>query len=219
MIGHVSCLLQEIFDVYNLNDILDYLFDASDPSWRLSSTSRASSLLRSELSWCMILRIFSSSRPDKLVGFFEVVSDFDSDAARWLLVQMPVRFGGKEQHRSSMVNLCSSVILGQHGQDVKWAAIDNLATILESLLDVEKRDICGISLPCEALEKQLQADADVHMRSREMADAELRLQGCLLTLRAASMSPSASTLEKDIRKWVVKLQFAMQEETVSCTPA
>lgn len=212
----ISPFLKETFDLYDLNGILDCIFDLSDPSWRFSSTSRAASLLRREVSWCEILQKFTSNRLHDLVNFFQNVSDFDSDAARWLLQRISNTFGRRDQYMSSFINLCSSVILGRHSQDVKWTAIENLANILESVLDVNRSGTEAIDLPCEALERQLKADADVQMRSREMADAELRLQGCLLSLRAASMqSPPASAFEKDIRKWTVKIQFAMQEETVS----
>lgn len=156
-----------------------------------------------------------SSRLDGLVDFFQIISDFDSNAARWLLAQMQNTFGEREQYSPTLTRLCSSVILGRHTQEVKWAAIENLASILEHLFDAHGDDIKGIELPCEELEKQLEADGEIHMRSREMADAELRLQGCLLTIKAASMQSPASKFERDIRKWAVKLQFAMQEETVS----
>lgn len=203
--------------MYNLDDVLDYLFDPSDPAWKFSSTSRASSLLRRVLSWAMVLRIFTTGRLDSLYGFFQSVSGFDSDAARWLLEQTK-KLDEAERYKSLLLSFYSSVILGGHAQDVKSVAIDNLASILEVLLN-NKQDIKGIDLPCEALERQLAANAETHTRNREMSNAELRLQGCLLAITATAMqTQSAPAFEKAIRKWAVKLQFALQEETVSCQP-
>lgn len=206
-----------MFDVYDLDDVLNYLFDLSDPSWKFSSTSRASSLLRRVLAWAMVLRIFTTGRLDSLNGFFQSVSAFDSDAARWLLEQTK-KLDEKGRYKSSLISFYSSVILGRHAQDVKSVAIDNLASTLEVLLN-DKQGIEGIDLPCDALEKQLIADTETHTRNREMSNAELRLQGCLLAIMTTEMqSQSALAFEKGIRKWAVKLQFALQEETVSCQP-
>lgn len=195
---------------------MDYLFDLSDSSWKFSSTSRASPLLRRVLSWAMSLKIFVSGRLVGLEDFFQRVSDFDSDAARWLLEQTN-KLAQKEYYRPSLLAFYSSVVLGRHAQDVKSTAIENLTSNLETLLEVPE-DIKKIDLPFEALDKQLGTDASAHMRNREMANAELRLQGCLLALRVSSMqSQTIPGFEKEIRKWEVKLQFAMSEETVSLT--
>lgn len=215
-VGKIVGLVDEVFHNYDLLDVFEYLFDLSDPSWKFSSTARASSLLRRVLSWATVLRIFTTGRLDNLSRLFQCVSTFDSDAARWLLEQMQKL--EKERYRTSLLSFYSSVILGRHPQDVKSVAIDNLASTLEVMLD-GRQDIKGIDLPCAEIERQLSADADARTRNREMANAELRLQGCLLAIMATSMqSQPTPAFEKGIRKWAVKLQFAMQEETVSWPP-
>ena len=91
-----------------------------------------------------------------------------------------------------------------------------MASILEVLLDFRHGNIKGIDLPWEALSNQLDCDADMHTRSRDMADAELRLHGCLLAAKInSSQGQSLSAYELDLGKWATKLRFAMQEQTVS----
>ena len=212
--GKLADLVDETFNAYDLDDILDYLFDLSDPSWKFSSTARATPLLRRVFAWAMSLKVVLSGRFDDLECLFQRVSDFDTDAARWVLEQTQ-KLAERERYRPSLLSFYSSVVLGRHSQNVKSMAIEDLTSNLEALLEVPE-DIKKIDLPFEALEKQLVADANAHMRNRDMANAELRLQGCLLALRVLSMeSQITPAFEKEIRKWEVKLQFAMSEETVS----
>ena len=149
-----------------------------------------------------------------LTRFVEPVSAFDSDVAQWLLEQLHEKFCEQERYETTLLELYSSVILSNHTQDVKRVAIENLASKLEAGLDVCQSGAPAVELPWEKLDRQLKSEASEHTRNREMANAELRLQGCLLTMKAMSTEQEVSSIEKDIRKWVVKLRFAMQEETV-----
>lgn len=215
IIGKIIPFLNEIFDAYGLDDVLDYVFDSSHPSWEALSTTRASSLLRRALSWAEFMKILASNRFQDLANFFQIIANFDSNAGRWLLEQTQDTFGEKDQYRKTLLSLYTSIILGGYSEEIKEAAILNMASILEVLLDFRHDNIKGIDLPWEALGKQLDCDADMHTRSRDMADAELRLQGCLLTAKInSSQGQSLSAYELDLGKWATKLRFAMQEETV-----
>jgi len=149
------------------------------------------------------------------MSLFQSISAFDSNAGRSLLEKTQEVFGEKEQYRSTLLDLYVSVILGDYSEEVKGEAVLNLANILEVLLDFRHDNIKGVDLPWEALSKQLDSDAEAHTRSRDLADAELRLQGSLLAARInSSQGQSLSAYEYDLRKWATKLRFAMQEETV-----
>lgn len=210
--------MDEIFNVYDFHDVLNYVFDSSHPSWNALNVTRASSLLRRVFSWAEFLRLFASSRVEELTSLLQGISAFDSNAGRWLLERTHQIFGEKEQYRSTLLNLYASVILGDYSEEVKGEAILNLASILEVLLDFRHDNIKGVDLPWEALGKQLDSDAEAHTRSRDLADAELRLQGSLLAARInSSQGQSLSAYEFDLRKWATKLRFAMQQETVRLT--
>lgn len=209
------CVLDEISEIYDFQGILDFIFDSSDPSWKALSTTRASSLLRRILSWVELLRIFASGKLDRLVPFVQTVSTFDSNAGRWLVEKTQEVLGEKKQYEGALLSLYSPIILGSFSEEVKGAAILNLASVLEVLLDFRHDNIKGVDLPWAALIRELEAGGDMRTRSRDIADAELRLYGCLLAGEIMSSQQALLTYEVDLSKWAVRLQFAMQEETVS----
>lgn len=216
MIGQMDLLLEEMSEKYEFDGILDYVFDTSNPSWRSLSATRASSLLRRVLAWTTILKMFTSQKLNDLEKFFHTVSGFDPNAARWLLEKMQTVFGGDELHGKSLSSLYSSTILGNSLELVKTAAISNLASILEVLLDSRHDNINGVDLPWEALGSQIESEAAIQTWSREMADAVLHLQGCLLTVKAIfSEWQSSADFDSELRRWAIKLRCALQEETVS----
>lgn len=204
-----------MFEEYDFNGILDYLFNSSDPSWSSSSTTRASSLLRRALSWTVILRMFASNKLDELEPFLRSVSAFDPNAGRWLLERMPDLFGEDESHKGALLKLYSSVILSSSSDLVKATAILNLASILEAFLDFHHGITHFPDLPREDLERQIEPGTAVETWNREMTDAALRLQGCFLAAKAIShqwQSPSAE-FELELQQWTIKLRCALQEET------
>ena len=216
IIGKIIPLLNEMFDAYALDDVLNYVFDSSHPSWGALSITRASSLLRKALSWTEFMRILTSDKLQDLTNFFQTIADFDSNAGRWLLEKTQDTFGEKGQYRTTLLGLYTSIILGGYSEEIKGEAILNMVSILEVLLDFRHDNIKGIDLPWEELSKQLDCDADMHTRSRDIADAELRLHGCLLAAKInSSKGQSLSAYELDLGRWATKLRFAMQEQTVS----
>lgn len=211
----MTSFLDEIFETYDFQGILEYVFDSSHPSWKALSTTRASSLLRRVLSWVELLRIFASDRFVRLKPFFQTVSTFDSNAGRWLLEKTQDFFGERKEYEGILLNLYATIILEAYSTEVKGAAILNLTILLETLLDFRHDNIKGVDLPWTALSKQLESDADAQTRSRDTADAELRLHGCLLAVEIISSQQALSAYEVDLSRWASRLRFAMQEETVS----
>lgn len=204
-----------MFEAHDLDGILSFVFDASHSGWNLSSTSRASALLRRALAWCTTLKLLTSQQWEKLPAFFSGVSQFDADVARWILEQLHESVGEDERYRQPLADLYSSVILGDSRPDVKTMAASNLASIMENLISSEFDSVSSIGLPWDAIANNFRPQTDITTWNREATDAELRLRGCLLAIRRSVNQSSSSSFEEDIHSWTIKLRSALSEETVS----
>ncbi|QQK40766.1 Armadillo-like helical [Penicillium digitatum] len=211
--NQVISFINEMFEVYDLDRILRYVFDASQAGWNLSSTCRASALLRRALAWCTILKMLTSQQWEQLPSFFNGVSQFDADVARWILEQLHDSFGEDERYRQTLANLYSSAILGDSRPDVKTMAASNLASILENLILSKFDSVSSVGLPWDAIANSFRPETDITTWNREATDAELRLRGCLLAIRRSDGQSALSSLEGDINGWTIKLRSALSEET------
>ncbi|KAE8149507.1 putative death-receptor fusion protein-domain-containing protein [Aspergillus avenaceus] len=207
----VQMTLCYTYDSLGFQDILEYIFDSTNPSWKSLSTTRACSMLRRSLPWVGILQMFVTGELDELAPFFKSVSKFDPNASAWLLERMQETFGAKEKLRKTLLSFYSSVILEDYPGEAKSAATSYLATVLEGLLDFHQDKFKDIDLPWVALDQQINLDTKGEVWNRDRTDAELRLQGCLFAAKVISGQGEVS--EIDIRKWAIKLRFAMEEET------
>ncbi|KAL1847167.1 hypothetical protein Plec18170_008731 [Paecilomyces lecythidis] len=182
-----------------------------------NSEIRASSLLRRSLAWTSILRQALCVKFDAgwLTELISQVSAADPDAARWLLDQMSKVFGKKSTYKEKLLKLCTYVTTKTFPEYVKACAMSTLAALLEGLLEADFSRVVDIELSWDTLRDSITADYDTHAQSRETTDAALRLQGCLLIIEARSIG--AWELSRDftlqLRKWAVKLRYAMKEET------
>lgn len=149
-------------------------------------------------------------------AFYHLISQFDADAGSWVLEQLPEHLAGVTKYRKPLVKLYSSIIQRDHPAASRTLAAANLATVLEEMLASFSTDISELSLPCEELERCFNPVSDIKQWNRHATDAEVRLQGCLLALRASStQEKSVSYLKSDLQRWVIKLRSALSEETVS----
>jgi hypothetical protein len=140
----------------------------------------------------------------------------DADAASWILRRMDTIFEGREIYQEQFLGLYLSIIMGDHREDVKTAAILNLAKILENALE----EGVPLDLPDEwaRLGDYLLSQSREQTWNREMVESVLRLQGCLVTMQSAipaEQLESSPNLVLDLRRWTVSLRFALSEETVS----
>lgn len=207
--------IDEICKEHDLDEVLSYVFDASQTGWNLTSRTRASSLLRRALAYGTILRMLSSTQWDGLLTLYRSVSLYDPDAATWIAEQLET-FSQKESYRKPLVDLYSSVLLGDHPVAAKTVTASNLASILEGLLSTDDDALLQISLPCGELAGSFRPETDIQAWNRHATDAALRLQGCLLAVsarRARDEGRPQSLFCSDIRSWVVKLRSALSEET------
>ncbi|KAJ6138874.1 Armadillo-like helical [Penicillium samsonianum] len=209
----VISFINEMFEVHDLDGILRFVFDASQAGWNLSSTSRASALLRRALAWCTTLKMLTSQQWEQLPAFFIGVSQFDADVARWILEQLHESVGEDERYRQPLADLYSSVILGNSRPDVKTMAASNLASILENLISSQFDSVPSIGLPWDAIANGFRPGTDITAWNREATDAELRLRGCLLAIRSSVDQTPSSSFEGDVHSWTIKLRSALSEET------
>lgn len=208
--------MNEIYNQHDLHGVLGYVFDASQTGWNLASRTRASALLRRALAWCALLKMLISQEWMGIPAFYHGISQFDADAGSWILDQLPEHLAGTTKYRRPLVNLYSLIIQGDYPVDSKTLASSNLATMLEEMLASSPTIVSEFNLPYDALEKSFKPESDIKQWNRHATDAELRLLGCLLALRASSIQDqSVSSFKKDIQRWVIKLRSALSEETVS----
>ncbi|OGM51318.1 HEAT repeat protein [Aspergillus bombycis] len=212
--GTEEKLLMTICYTYDSNgfqDILEYLFDSSNPNYNSLSTTRASSMLRRSLSWVGVLQMFVTGELDELASFVKTISTFDPNAGVWLLQRIQDVIGRKDKYRKTLLQLYPSIILGDYSEGVKGSAIASLASILEDLLDFHHDKFKDVDLPWEELNQHINCSPNGEVWGRDRSDAGIRLQGCLLAAKAISKQGQIS--ETDIRRWATKLRFAMEEET------
>jgi hypothetical protein len=126
---------------------------------------------------------------------------------------MQAVLGERGRYRETVLTVCSSVIRGSYTAEVKMAAVSSLETILGIVLESRESDLKEIGLPWDALHEQIDSRPGKPTSNRDMSNVELRLQGCLLTIRASLNHWKG--MERDLRRWAIRLRFAMQEETVS----
>jgi hypothetical protein len=212
----VTSFINEMFEVHDLDGILTFVFDASHSGWNLSSATRSSALLRRALAWCTTLKLLASGQAQGLSAFYNGVSQFDADAARWISERLDEQIGTEERYRKPLADLYTSVILGTSPPYVRTIAASNLAFILEKMMASQFDGVSRLDLPWEAISNNFRPEIDIETWNREATDAELRLRGCLLAIRLAFDRKSASiSFENDIHNWTIKLCSALSEETVS----
>jgi hypothetical protein len=210
--------IDEMYEAHDLHGILNFVFDASRSGWNLSSATRSSALLRRALAWCTTLKLLASGQAQELRAFYNGVSQFDPDVARWISERLDEQIGTEERWQKPLADLYTSVLLGSSPPYVRTAAASNLASILEILMASEFDDVSRLDLPFDAIAKSYRPDNDIEIWNREATDAELRLRGCLLAIRLAFDRESASiSFAKDIHNWTIKLCSALSEETVNFT--
>ncbi|KAJ5701019.1 hypothetical protein N7493_012065 [Penicillium malachiteum] len=209
-----SASISTLCNENDLQGVMSYIFDASKPGWNLASRTRASSLLRRALSWCTALRLFAAQQKDQSLAFFSDISAFDADAANWIIERLEEKLGQKEKYRQHLVDLYSSIILGQYTTDVRTIAVANLASTVEQLLSSRPETVADLILPCDDLMRGFRPDLEIEKWNRQATDAELRLQGCLHGVQFIKNGAlDVASFNSTIYSWAVKLRSALSEET------
>ncbi|KKZ68139.1 hypothetical protein EMCG_06196 [[Emmonsia] crescens] len=211
VVPQINALLEEhgLFDI--LADLLSQR-RADTPIFRSSFL-----LLRAlSISKISILLTRKSSLEDLLV-FINSISVIDTDTTCRLLNHIHHSFSCHEQSQVQRINLYTAMINGACSQQMQLAIISNLADDLRFLFEKHSQ------IPDEFdFLRQWVVSADIPENSdgvsiwnRDMVNASLRLQGCLLALRMLSFDiPEVFLgLKTSLDKWVQSLRFAMGDET------
>lgn len=213
-----ALLVNTVCQEHDLNGIIDHVFDKTQVNWHLASTFRSCSLLRRSLAWYKVLAALATYSPETLPTFFNEVAYIDPNSATWICEQFDETLEIPDRHMKSVSSLYSSVILSQNETAVKIAAASNLASIIEKIIGSEPERILELDLPFENLSQNFQPQNEFESWNRQATDAELRLQGCFLAVRASGESLNFASLHRDINDWTVKLRSALSEETASSNP-
>jgi hypothetical protein len=212
-----------VFQKYRLQPALNCLIDPSDKSPKFLDETRASSLLRRALSWCLILKALIT--PDlvhpSLMELFSGVSASDSSAAQWLLQRMDAVFKNKEAYKQRVLDFHLAIMCGDHSGRVITSVTLNVARLLEDALDYRAPAWPNLSIKWTELKDSLLSRSQRRMWGREMADADLRLHSCLLTFQFLSLEEERFSTKSviDIRGWLIKLYSAIEDVIVSKEPS
>jgi hypothetical protein len=121
-------------------------------------------------------------------------------------------FEPKEKYTQDLVKLYTSIILGDLPLEVKTPGISNLASYLQVALE-SKDGLLTTTLPWGDLAGQVKIGSTKKGFNRDRADADLRLEGCLVGLK--SITQGHQVQETEIQEWATRLRSALGEETVS----
>ncbi|KAL3463956.1 putative death-receptor fusion protein-domain-containing protein [Aspergillus heterothallicus] len=203
-------LIDHVFATYDILETLAFAFDSSNPSWATLSTTRAFSLWRRQLAWTTVLRILVRGETSGLQPLLHNVATLDPNAGQWVLERLHETFGTKEYYSQTLTALYSSMIIGNLPLEIKTPAISNLAANLQVAIEVESSVLQALNLPWEKLAAQIKIGSTKKGFNRDRADADLRLEGCLLALKSTAQSHFP---EQEVLEWATRLRFALREET------
>ncbi|KAL4864834.1 hypothetical protein BDV12DRAFT_7425 [Aspergillus spectabilis] len=208
--GETVDLMDFVFDAYEIPDCVDYVFDASNPSYTTLSTTRAFSLLRRQLAWITALKALTKGDIKDLETFLHKVATLDPNACQWLLERMHEIFETKKKYTQDLIKLSTSIIMRDLPLEVKAPAISNLASYLQVALE-SKDGLSTITLPWEDLTGQVKIGSTKKGFNRDRADADLRLEGCLVGFK--SIAAGYEIQKTEIQEWATRLRSALGEET------
>ncbi|KAL4791542.1 putative death-receptor fusion protein-domain-containing protein [Aspergillus venezuelensis] len=202
--------LDYVFGTYQIFDTLDFILDSSNPSFTTLSTTRAFSLLRRQLAWITVLKALIKGDTAGLETFMHKTAIVDPDACHWILENLPEILGSHEKYTEVLVKLYTSIIIGDLPLEVKTPAISNLASYLQIALESKDSALQTSTLPLAGLAAQVRIGSTKKGFNRDRADADLRLEGCLISSRSISGNQVSET---DIQEWATRLRSALNEET------
>ncbi|KAL1953304.1 hypothetical protein VTO42DRAFT_3034 [Malbranchea cinnamomea] len=179
------------------------------------STSRASSLLiRALASLVTFTRTLKQdSAPGQVYSTLEAVSNTDQDAAPAALDRLQGVLESHEPSQAFRIQLYASVIHQTQSHRMRQAAISGLASVLEVIFD-KSSEMPEALRRLTSLAGVLEQTAADRSGNRDLVNAVLHLQGCILPLRLESREDLSNlTIQTDLQKLVQRIAFAMQDET------
>ncbi|KAF3482664.1 uncharacterized protein GIQ15_01988 [Arthroderma uncinatum] len=209
--------------VLNLDRIFDNVTSNSDPN---SSTARSSSLLLESITFSYLtMGVLLGSSLEELAEFIRTVSDVDVDVIPSGLKRFHQVFVGHSYSRRDRLNLYCSIITEAPSKQAKLVAISSLSTELEEIQESTDKyprslDEFGFLQPWLPSFNVLEEEEEP-LWDREMVDASVRLQGCLISLNircTPKILDSDSTFAASFKRLIRQLSFSMRDETFPATP-
>ncbi|KAK2868039.1 hypothetical protein FQN49_003220 [Arthroderma sp. PD_2] len=208
--------------ILSLDKIYGSITSSSRPN---SSTARSSSLLLESITFgYLVMGILLNSSLETLAEFIQTVSAVDVDVVPSILKRFHQAFTGHASSRRDRLKLYCHIINEAPSKQAKLTATSNLATELEAIQE-------AIEVYPQSLDKldfllSWSASFDIsegeneQVWDREMVDASLRLQGCLLSMNvrcSPNILDSDPKVSVGLNKLVQQLSFSMRDETVFTT--
>ncbi|KAI5286995.1 hypothetical protein KEM54_006317 [Ascosphaera aggregata] len=216
MIGLVKCgqesLVRTLYeDVISPADLSLILHGALSSSG--SQFYRSSSLLfKAFLHATLIVHLISSLSDDE-PDFLASATDDEVDTCRWVLELIHRDLGNHVKSRQTRFDLYISIIHQESPLELTYVAMSNLAkelTLLFSTEAVFPEDLQHLAAWAEIADIE---ESDGEIWDRDMCNASLHLQGCLLALRLAGARDIRQQYEHHIAMYAIKLRFAAEDET------
>ncbi|PGH15198.1 hypothetical protein AJ79_02563 [Helicocarpus griseus UAMH5409] len=207
--------INELLDEHNAFNILaDLLSQAKVGSYIHRSSFLLLRAIAASKTTISLVQQFSL---EKLLEFIRTVSSTDPDTACWLLNHTHVHFGPHKRSQVDRMKVHISIISTQLPQAVQCAVFSSLADDLASLFENHSQIPEDFNfLQQWVTSANIPNDSNATgMWNRAMADASLRLQGCILALRLLSFKAVEVTSEfiSSLNTWVQSLRSAMADET------
>ncbi|KZZ95080.1 HEAT repeat protein [Ascosphaera apis ARSEF 7405] len=217
MIGLVKCgqesLVQTLYeDVISPADFSLILHGALSPS--KSHFHRSSSLLFKAFIHATLIVHLAESLSDEEPDFLASATVEEIDSCRWVLQLIHQDFGDHDRSRLTRFELYISILDQDSPLELRHVAMSNMANELTAVYSKHKRmpeELQYLATWAEIAEIE---ENDGQIWDREMCNASLHLQGCLLPLKMTDAAGVLNILfEHDVSIYAQKLRYAAEDET------
>ncbi|KAI5307098.1 hypothetical protein KEM56_004572 [Ascosphaera pollenicola] len=218
MIGLVKCgqesLVQTLYeDVISPADFSLILHGALSPS--KSHFHRSSSLLFKAFIHATLIVHLAESLSEEEPDFLASAAVEEIDSCRWVLELIHRDFGHHAKSRHTRFELYISILDQDSPLELRHIAMSNMAKELTLLYSKESKlpeELQYLATWAEIAEIE---DCDGEIWDREMCNASLHLQGCLLPLKMAFAGDGNLNIlfEHEVSVYAQKLRFAAEDET------
>ncbi|KAM5498418.1 hypothetical protein McanMca71_006812 [Microsporum canis] len=205
--------------VLNLNKYYGQII--SNPQMK-SSIIRSSSLFLESITFgYLMIGVLLHSSQEELTKFIQAVSAVDVNVPASVLERFHQAFISHLSSRNDRLKLYCRMITEAPSKRVRLVAISNLSTELESIQEAVGGKLGELSflIPWSSTFPISEEDNEPFW-DREMVDASIRLQGCLLSL-SIRQSPNAlisnSAVAARFKRLAQQLSISIHDETVFTT--
>ncbi|KAK2740916.1 hypothetical protein FQN57_005920 [Myotisia sp. PD_48] len=209
----------KFYDVVSGMYDFDWIYTSSTSISKAGPTLPRSSALLLEIIILgfLVTRLLRKSSPEELAQLLETCSKVDSDVVPAALRRLHSEYKDQPSSQNDRIELYYHVIKNIPSKQVKEAAISNLASELEKILDSDAKSLekLGFLLTLRPVLDGMEKGPN-ELSGRGMVNASHRLQACLLSLDMVSCpeTPLSGSLAKGrLDDLVNHMSFSIHEQT------